>query len=169
MKNPTFYLFYNSIIPIVTLFIGAILHHWFVKSQESTKLLQTLRLEAYADFFRGIVNFALNDVKNEDKMIEDRILIENAHLRMILYGNEKVIQETAKYWRSFQSGMLRYDKSTLMEDKKQIESQVIEKFIPILETIRRTDFKIKKNAPKNDIKLLLLWGDLLDEGKLPEF
>lgn len=169
MKSPTFFIFYNSIIPIATLIIGAIVHHWFTKSQESTKLLQTLRLEAYSDFFKGFINFALNDEENEGKMIEDRILIESAHLRMVLYGDEKVIKETAKFWRSFQSEMLIYDKSTKIEDKKKIESQITEKFMPILEAIRQTDFKIKKNAPKNDIKLLLLWGDLLDEGKLPEF
>ncbi|MEW6200785.1 MAG: hypothetical protein AB1546_02335 [bacterium] len=165
MPIPDFQTIQTVMLSLGLLIIGALLHHWFTKSQEVAKNLLNLRAEVYSDFFKSFVDFSLNE--DDKKQWEYRALLEDAHLRIVLYGHEKVVHETAQFWRSFQDGLLSYKDNEKQEEK--IAEKLAEKLIPIVKAIRENDFKIKRTIPKSDIMLLLLWGDLIDKGKLPKY
>ena len=85
------------LLPLVGVTLGAFLQSILQLKRERVTQKQTLKIKAYADYLQAASTLSSKDATKHN---EARVLLIDAKLRMLLYGNIKVITNIAVFDRT---------------------------------------------------------------------
>lgn len=86
-----------AVVAVVSVVIGAFLTYIFSRFSEERKHQQNMRTEAYVNFFSAALGRATLKSEDEDKKRESAVLLNDAKIRIAIYGGKEVVPKIAEF------------------------------------------------------------------------
>jgi hypothetical protein len=87
----------TTVLPVVSLIIGALLQYFFTRHHENQRYLRELRTQAYLDFLKGVADLAhLNDPHGSQER-DAYAKVADSKTRICLYGSREVVMALAVF------------------------------------------------------------------------
>jgi len=139
----------GAIVSFTILVIGVILKYTFSRKEEYLRKKEELKIQAYSDFIRSVSIMGIKSKTNSQDSETYSSLLD-AKNRLSIYGSTEVIKAIAELWRT----------GPVFDSPEKIN-----KYVQIIQLMRKENFKSKTTVDANDISQLIFSMDVKEELK----